>query len=68
MTKMQKFLDWLKWTAIVTVLFVAVGFGLDVIANGMSADESVQRVKEFGLYQSIMYAMIVAAFITWPKK
>lgn len=68
MTKMQKFLDWLKWTAIVTVLFVAVGFGLDVAANGMSAGESVQRIKEFGLYQSIMYAMIVAAFITWPKK
>lgn len=67
MTKTQKFLAWLKWTAIVAALFVAVGFGLDVAVNGLTAGESIQRIKEFGLYQSTMYAMIVSAFITWPK-
>jgi len=62
------FISWLKTAVVITAVFLAVGFGLDIAVNGFTTAEALSRLKGTGLYQSALFAMAVATLLTWHKK
>jgi len=61
------FILWLKYVLATTVLFVVAGFILKVAVEGMTAQQALDLLLEIGLYQSILYAMVVATLLTIHK-
>jgi len=54
----------LKRAALITLLFLAVGFALDIAVNGFSVSEAAERLVSHGIGQSVVYAFLVAVVIT----
>jgi len=63
----ERFVVWLKYTVAITLIFLVVGFVMDIMINGFTTDVALERLLEMGLTQSMLFAMVVAAFLTWPK-
>ncbi|MDH5478241.1 MAG: hypothetical protein OEY50_07900 [Nitrospinota bacterium] len=59
-----KFLTWLKYVVGVTALFVMVGFTLQVLVEGNTPAQAWDLLLEKGLYQSTIFAIVVATFIS----
>lgn len=53
-----------KRAAIIAVIFIGVGYALDVTVNGFSPSEAAERLLKHGLWQSLAYATLIAVIIT----
>ncbi len=63
----ERFVVWLKYAVAITIVFLVVGFAMDIAINGFTTEVALERLLEVGLTQSMLFAMVVAAFMTWPK-
>jgi len=59
-----KFFRWLKYVLATTVVFVAAGFLLQLVAEGRTPAEAWDILLAYGLYQSALYAIVVATILT----
>ncbi|MGK7345827.1 MAG: hypothetical protein ACNS63_08455 [Candidatus Nitrospinota bacterium M3_3B_026] len=54
----------LKRVVVITAIFLAIGFILDITVNGFSLPEALERLYKYGLAQSLMYATVAAIALT----
>jgi len=59
-----KFIRWLKYVLVATAVFVVGGFFLQVAAVGRTPAEAWDILLANGLYQSALYAIVVATILT----